>query len=105
MTHDPSISGAQRPIDPASGGAPSSKISQASGAQTTQGAAFKALLEKLENKTRDLQEATDALTDPAQLADAVDHARTSLDDAVSLGDQLLEAYRAARHAQGESEAS
>ena len=61
------------------------------------GVAFRALLERLEGQARGLAHAGDDLREPEQLADAVDRARTSLADALSLGEELLEALRAARH--------
>lgn len=69
-----------------------------------QGAAFRALLEKLEGHARGLADASGDVREPAELAGAVDRARASLEDALSLGDQLLEAYRAAnrRAEQGET---
>lgn len=59
------------------------------------GPAFRALLEKLEREAQDLSRASEVLEKPEQLAGAVDRARATLDDALSLGDQLLEAFRAA----------
>ena len=57
------------------------------------GAAFKALLDRLQDQARDLQGASQADLDPSDLAGAVDRAHDSLRDALSLSDQLLEAYR------------
>ena len=59
--------------------------------------AFRALLERLQEKARSLEEKSKVVDDPAGLAGAVDAARSSLDEAVSLGEQLLEAYREAEH--------
>lgn len=58
------------------------------------GAAFRALLERLEEKSKALGKATETLDDPRRLGDAVKHARSSVEDAVLLGSDLLEAYRA-----------
>jgi len=55
--------------------------------------AFRALLENLQAQASDLRHEGESLSDPADLASAVDHARSSLEDAFSLRDQLLEAYR------------
>jgi len=60
------------------------------------GAAFKALLERLEDETRRLTEASDGVNGARDLAGAVDVARESVAEAMQLGDELLEAYRAAR---------
>ncbi|MEM9382349.1 MAG: hypothetical protein AAGB93_20520 [Planctomycetota bacterium] len=60
------------------------------------GAAFRALLERLEEKSRALESATDSLDDARHLGDAVQSARASVEEAVLLGGDLLEAYRAAQ---------
>lgn len=60
------------------------------------GLAFKALLERLEEETRRLAKASDGVQGARDLAGAVDVARESVEEAIQLGDQLLEAYRAAR---------
>ena len=72
--------------------------SPASRPTTETGAAFKALLEKLEHQARDLAEVSENVDGPAELAGAVDSARSSLEDALSLSDRLLEAYRASKQA-------
>ena len=59
------------------------------------GPAFEALLEKLEARAVDLKRTTEHVAGPNELSGAVDSARASLDDALSLGDRLLEAYRQA----------
>ncbi|MEZ6014539.1 MAG: hypothetical protein R3F49_05455 [Planctomycetota bacterium] len=65
-------------------------------ADAKSGAAFKALLERLEEETRRLTKASDGVHGARDLAGAVDVARESVEEAIQLGDQLLEAYRAAR---------
>lgn len=60
------------------------------------GAAFKALLERLEEETRRLARVSDGVNEARDLAGAVDVARESVEEAMQLGDELLEAYRAAR---------
>lgn len=55
-------------------------------------AAFRALLENLEQRAAGLR--SEAPDSPRGLADAVDAARASLEDALDLKDRLLEAYRA-----------
>lgn len=70
---------------------------RASGAKKNENPAFRILLEKLSTQARELAEKSDSLDDPHHLAEAVDMARSSLDDAMSLGDQLLETFRGALH--------
>ncbi|MBI5364839.1 MAG: hypothetical protein HZA53_16805 [Planctomycetes bacterium] len=66
------------------------------GAQTaTDGVAFKALLERLERDAHALERDSQRVQGPQALAGAVDRAHASLQDVLSLGDQLLEAYREA----------
>lgn len=62
-------------------------------ARPESGVAFRALLERLEARTQELEEQGRTLDDASGLAGALSTARASLEDAVSLGDQLLEAYR------------
>lgn len=92
--HDPLALGALRtPAALPLAGAPKSG---AAGPTSESGAAFRALLERLEERTRELSEHSRTLADASGLAGAVDTARASLEDALSLGDRLLEAYREAR---------
>lgn len=66
-------------------------------AETEQaGAAFRALLERLERSARDLDAASESIDDPRQLGQAVMSARASVEEAVMAGSDLLEAYRAAK---------
>lgn len=60
------------------------------------GAAFRALLERLEQSARELDEASDKIEDPRELGEAVQNARASVEEAVIAGGDLLEAYRAAQ---------
>ena len=69
------------------------------------GPAFRALLEKLEHEAQGLRRASEGLEKPEELAGAVDRARATLDDALSLGDRLLEAFRAANQRGNGSEAA
>lgn len=92
------------PIDPASlarasgvGDKPGSTPTDASPAD---GAAFRALLDKLAGSAERLREAEGGINDAESLAGAVEDARSTLTDALSLQEQLLEAYRQ-RRAQGE----
>lgn len=59
------------------------------------GIAFQALLERLEGHARELEAQTQNIGDSKELAGAVDRAHASLQDALSLSDRLVEAYRAA----------
>ena len=59
----------------------------------TGGVAFQALIENLEAQARELEERAASVANPADLAGAVDRAHASLQDALSLSDRLLEAYR------------
>ena len=60
------------------------------------GTEFQALLDKIEESARDLAEKSKSVEKPEQLAGAVDSARESLEDVLSLKDQLLEAYEQAK---------
>jgi len=57
------------------------------------GPAFQVLLERLQAQAKELETSSKTLEDPAGLASALDVARASLDDATSLSEQLLEAFR------------
>ena len=64
--------------------------------QENQSPAFQVLLDRLQQRARELEETRETVDDPARLAGAVDSARASLADALSLGEELLEAYRQAQ---------
>ena len=86
-------------LSPKAGGSPSETKAQ--------GAAFRALLEKLDAKARNLEEQTLGVDDAKNLAGAVEGAKASLAEALSLGEELLESYRQSRQqgdatTQGES---
>lgn len=68
----------------------------------TAGAAFRALLERIEESARALGERSDSVEDPKQLGEAVTRARESVREAVDAGNELLEAYRAAQLAADET---
>jgi hypothetical protein len=55
---------------------------------------FRGLLERLEDEAQRLQQQSAAVNDPQSLERALGAAHASLQDALSLGDKLLEAYRA-----------
>lgn len=60
--------------------------------------AFEALLERLEVRAAELELKSKSLSGPAELPGALDTARVSLEEALHLGEELLEAYRAAQRA-------
>ena len=68
---------------------------QRTDADKASGIEFRALLERLETRASDLAEKTEQVDGPDELGRAVDTARASLEEALSLKDQLLEAYRQA----------
>ena len=57
------------------------------------GIAFKALLDKLQGQADSLRADSEAALEAEELSGAVDRAHASLQDALSLSDQLLEAFR------------
>lgn len=79
-----------QPTGPPLGGPDQSAQAQDSGA------AFRALLERLEQTAQDLDAASEAIDDPRQLGQVVESARKSVEEAVMAGSDLLEAYRAAQ---------
>jgi len=88
--------GALRP-DPAHGpGATGAAKPQPKTAAGAGSPAFHVLLERLQRQASELGEASRSVDDPAGLAGAVDTARASLEDAQSLAQQLLEAFRGAQ---------
>jgi len=56
--------------------------------------AFEALLERLTARAAELDVKTREVAQPEDLPGAVDAARASLEDALTLGEQLLEAFHA-----------
>jgi hypothetical protein len=71
---------------------PTARHEEAAGASP----AFHVLLDRLQRSAQELQENADAVERPSDLAGAVGRAKASLDDALDLGDRLLEAWRAER---------
>jgi|SoiMethySBSTD1v2_1073268.scaffolds.fasta_scaffold20226_4 hypothetical protein len=55
--------------------------------------AFEALLERLTARASDLEERSRTLQAPEEVPAALDAARASLEDALTLSERLLEAYR------------
>ena len=96
MTQDPIVRGIQA-------GQPAVPQPEPKSSEGTGGPAFRALLDQLSEQTRQLKEEGDKLSAPAELASVVDRARASIDDALSLSDQLLEAYRAHQSREDEPE--
>lgn len=68
---------------------------QRSGVEQSASVEFRAMLERLETRASDLAAKTEQVDGPDQLGRAVDSARASLEEALTLKDQLLEAYRQA----------
>ena len=89
MTHDPSI----RP-DAANLAAGTSESARAP--RKSDGVAFKELIDRLEMQTQRLRQDGDSRADPAELAGAVDRAKNSIEDAISLSEELMEAFRASQ---------
>lgn len=88
-------------IDPTQAGAPSQaspppESSQVAAAAEPKGAAFRVLLERLAQSARDLDSASSEIRDPRELGRVVEDARVSVEEALLLGSDLLEAYRASR---------
>jgi flagellar hook-basal body complex protein FliE len=88
-------SGPQRNAPIQKSGAPNS-TADASAAGAKPSVAFRALLEGLEAKARDLEAKSKSLAKPEELPGAVQGAKASLEDALSIRDRLLEAYNQAR---------
>ncbi len=89
---------ADLPIIQPSGHDPISKNAEATTAKETSpdGPAFHVLLERLQARAQELGKTSADVNDPERLAGAVDTARASLEDALSLSDRILEAYREAQ---------
>jgi len=58
--------------------------------------AFEALLERLTTRAAELDTKSREVAGPEDLPGALDAARASLEDALTLGERLLEAYQAAQ---------
>ena len=66
-------------------------------AEATDGTSFRALLEQLEQRADALEEKSRSELQPEDLPEAVDEARASMQDALRLSTELLEAWRQSRH--------
>ena len=83
----------QRTGVPAVGQSDGKTLKQPGGAN---GPAFQSLLEKLQQQAKTLQQDSESVERPDELSGAVDRAQASLEQALSLSDKLLEAYREAQ---------
>lgn len=88
----------QLPVTPSEAvrSAPLASPAQEPTATRPGGPAFEVLLERLEARAAELQEKSKSLSGATELPGALDAARVSLEEALHLGEELLEAYRAAR---------
>ena len=68
--------------------------SAASRKASATGAEFQALLERLEARVQGLDATSDKVASPRDLSAAVGQAEASLEEALSLGSKLIEAFRA-----------
>ena len=64
---------------------------------------FQALLDRLEQRVHGLEAVENQIDGPRELSAAVDQAEASLEEALSLGSKLLEAFRAEGHRAGSTE--
>ena len=91
---------ADLPALPSSGPAASQASAPARANRATPNAAsspaFEALLERLTARAAELDTKSREVEGPEDLPGALDAARASLDDALTLGEQLLEAFQAAQ---------
>ena len=100
---EPTLTNIARPV---ASGIDAPKASQSGASSSTgESVAFRALLERLEREAHALEEDARSISDPKALAGAVDRAQASLQDALSIGDQLLDAYREACSRRGAGGAS
>jgi hypothetical protein len=95
---------AELPIPPPSpirGTAPVAPPAQAGKPRPGEGGlAFEALLERLDERTRQLAAESRKELSQDELPGAVEQAKASLEELLSLQDRLLEAWRAARQGRG-----
>ena len=86
---------------PGVSGRPDSSVFRPQSSETTN-PSFQVLLERLHERARKLETASGDVAGTENLADAVSDARESLAEAISLGSELLEAYRETLHQPGQS---
>ena len=72
--------------------------SKETGSKPTTTPAFEVLLERLSRRAAELEQRSQTFEAPEELPGVVDAARETLADAMALGNDLLEAYRAAQRA-------
>lgn len=96
MSLDPHLGppSSPRPIDPLS--APREEQARSKRIEESAGPAFQALLESLLARAQALDEESERVEGPDELGRAVESARETLEDALSLRDRLLEALHRAR---------
>lgn len=82
---------------------PAASSKSNSAGKASSGPAFEALLEKLQQQAKSLQHDSETVAKPDELTGAVDRAADSLKDALSLSDQLLEAFRESQVEQPKSD--
>ncbi|MEW6073605.1 MAG: hypothetical protein AB1726_13560 [Planctomycetota bacterium] len=91
---------AETPLIQPAGPGPISRSADTARAKTREtaadGPAFRVLLERLQARAQELERASIEVRGPELLPGAVDTARASLEDALSLSDRILEAYREAQ---------
>jgi hypothetical protein len=88
--------------DPVRGGQPENPAQRA-GDKGSNSPAFHVLLERLTARMGELEQQKEGADAPEQISEAMDTARASLEDAVSLSEQLLEAFREAERRRGAGE--
>ncbi len=105
MTHGTSIPGATpatvQGIQRATGAVPPAPTSHSAGAPES-APEFRALLERLREQSQSLERSSASPLDARQLSGAVQDAESSLRDALSIADGLLEAYRSSLVRQAEA---
>lgn len=84
------------PLGRASGAQEAPRTEEQRAQQAHSSAAFRALLEKFETNAEELKKQADDLAGPEGLKKAVSSARRSINEALVVGGDLLEAYRAAQ---------
>jgi hypothetical protein len=88
--------------DPVRGGQPADQTRR-SGDKGPVSPAFQVLLERLTARMGELEQKKEGADAPEQISEAMDTARASLEDALSLSEQLLEAFRETERRRGAGE--
>jgi histidinol dehydrogenase len=71
----------------------SAQSDQGKAVASSGGAAFQALLERLDTQARELRTEASRVASTDELSQAVDHAHESLKEALQLSEQIVEAWR------------